>query len=199
MGQVTDLKQAILDYINMARRKPQLASDPDELANLENAALTSMDGAFAAQTAPVAPYSWEARTLFLASQAVSERIQLDIPFPCQLVGAYASLSPINPGEGAIAPTVDDIDCTIDLNTHEYMTNTQGTVTVNPSAQLQRDGTFVTLGSLSNSRTGGSRLMAWVIPYRTAQLGIIYRWKQGPNVYANTHVGLTFFARALQDQ
>src|ERR1700682_2658553 len=94
MGQVTNLKQYILDYVNAVRRRPATGSDPSELDNLENAALTSYDGAFAANTSPVAPLTWEARTLFLGANPISERVQLDIPFPCMIVGAYASVEPV---------------------------------------------------------------------------------------------------------
>jgi len=193
--QVTDLKQYVLDFINAARRRPAMASDPSELYNLEQAALTSFQGAFGAQHAPIAPMSWEARTLFLGANPVSERIQLDIPFPCMIVGAFASIEP-TAGGGATVPTTSSIDATIDLNVHEYMTQVQGTTTVLAAgAAPSRDGTFATLAALS---VQAPRLMGWVIPYRTAQLGITYRWKQGANIYQNAHVGLCFYARALQE-
>jgi hypothetical protein len=198
MSQVTDLKQYVLDYTNMARRRPAMAADPGELDKLEQAALTSFQGAFGALHAPIAPMSWEARTLFQGASVVSERIQLDIPFPCMIVGTFASLSILTTG-GATVPTTSDIDVTIDLNSHEYMTQVQGTVTPIVGGQLQRDSTFCTLAAVSTGSTQGARLMGWVIPYRTAQLGITYRWKQGANVYKDTHVGLCFYARALQDQ
>jgi hypothetical protein len=198
MSQVTDLKQYVLDYTNMARRRPAMAADPGELDKLEQAALTSFQGAFGALHAPIAPMSWEARTLFQGASAVSERIQLDIPFPCMIVGTFASLSVLTTG-GAITPTTSDIDVTIDLNSHEYMTNVQGTVTPVVGGQLQRDSTFVTLAAVSTGSSQGARLMGWVIPYRTAQLGVTYRWKQGATIFKDTHVGLCFYARALQDQ
>jgi len=193
-AQVTDLKQFVLDYVNLARRKPALASDPGELDSLENAALTSFQGAFGALHAPIAPMTWEARTLFPGANPVSERVQLDIPFPCMLVGAYTYVRAI--GTGAQIATTDDVDVTIDLNVHEYLTQIQGTTTTVPAGQPMRDGTFVTLTSLGVN--GGARLMGWVIPYRTAQLGVTFRWKQGAAVYQTAHVGITFYARALQE-
>jgi hypothetical protein len=200
-GQVTNLSQYVLDFINAVKRRPALGSDPSELDNLEQAALTSFQGAFGALNAPIAPMTWEARTQFLGTQAVSERIQLDIPFPCMLVGAFASISTIGavgiPGSGTQAPTRDDIDVTIDLNSHEYMTQVQGTTTPVVGGQLQRDGTFTTLAAVSINN--GGRLLCWVIPYRTAQLGVTFRWKQGANVFQTSHVGLSFYARALQEQ
>jgi hypothetical protein len=193
-SQITDLKQYVLDYVNASRRKPALASDPDELDNLENAALTSFQGAFAALNAPIAPLNWEVRTMFLSTTAVSERITLDIPFPCMFVGAYASVEPIANASGVV-PTTTSIDVTIDLNLHEYATNIQGTTTPVPNGTPSKDGTFVTLASLS---VQAPRLWGWVIPYRTAQVGVTFRWKQGAGVYCNSIVSITFYARNLQE-
>lgn len=197
MGQVTDLKQYVLDFTNAVRRRPALGSDPSELDKLENAALTSFQGAFGALHAPIAPMTWEARTQFASASPVSERIQLDIPFPCMIVGAFVSVEPIGAAGGLVVPTTTSIDCTIDLNNHEFMTQVQGTTTPIVGGGLQRDGTFTTLAALGVN--GGARLMGWVIPYRTAQLGVIFRWKQGGGIYQTSHVGIAFYARSLQEQ
>jgi hypothetical protein len=197
MGQVTDLKQYVLDFVNAVRRSPKLGSDPSELDQLEGAALTSFQGAFGALHAPIAPMTWEARTQFLSTLAVSERIQLDIPFPCMIVGAFVSVEPIGAAGGLVVPTTQSLDVTIDLNNHEFMTQVQGTTTTVVGGAQQRDGTFTTLAALGVN--GGARLMGWVIPYRTAQLGVTFRWKQGAGVYQTSHVGLAFYARALQEQ
>lgn len=194
--QVTDFKQYVLDWVNMARAKPSLASDPKNLNAFESAALTSFQGAFGALHAPIAPEDWETRTQFLSSSAVSERVQLDIPFACMIVGAFPWVEPLA-GASGTAPTTSSIDVTVDLNLHEYMTNTQGTTTPTVGAAPSFDGTFVNLQSFAVN--GGARLLGWVIPYRTAQLGVTFRWKQGANVYQSSHVGITWFARALQDQ
>lgn len=194
--QATNLKQYVLEFINAVRRRPALATDPNELDNLEGAALTSFQGAFSATHAPIAPMSWEARTLFLSTVGRSERIQLDIPFPCMLVGAFPSVEPVGAAGGLIVPTTQSIDVSLDLNNHEYLTQAQGTTTVVVGAQQERDIPFCTFASLGVN--GGQRLLAWVVPYRTAQLGITFRWKQGPNVYQTSHVGLVLYARALQE-
>lgn len=203
MNNPTDTKQAILEYVNMARKRPQLASDPAELDRLEQAALTSFMGAFGALHAPIAPMTWEARTLFLGSTVggpfVSERIQLDVPFPCMIVGALPSLSQLGSGAGALVSTLNDIDVSIDLNNHEYMTQAQGTTTPVVGAALTRDNTFVTLASLGAGIAQGARLLGWTIPYRTAQIGVTYRWAQGGGVFKDAHVKIAFFARALQEQ
>jgi hypothetical protein len=192
---VTNLSQRVLDFIKIARMKPALASDPSELDNLENAALTSAQGAYAALTAPAADDTWEARTLFLGSQAMSERIVVDVPFPTMFIGAYASLSIFASG-GATVPTLDDIDVTVDVNLSMYKTNAQGTTTPTVAGQLVKDGTFVTLASMSTSRTAGGRLFNWVLPYSSAQLGVTYRWKQGAGVFKDSHVGLAFFVKRV---
>jgi hypothetical protein len=197
MGQVTDLKQYVLDFVNAVRRRPALGSDPSELDQLEQSALTSFQGAFGALHAPIAPMSWEARTQFASASPVSERIQLDLPFPCMLVGAFTVVEPIGAAGGLVVPTANSIDVTIDLNNHEFMTQIQGTTTPVVGGALSRDGTFSTLAAIGVN--GGARLLGWVIPYRTAQLGVTFRWKQGAGVYQTSHVGITFYARALQEQ
>jgi hypothetical protein len=194
--QATDLKQYVLDFINAVKRRPQLGSDPNELDNLESAALTSFQGAFSALHAPIAPMTWEARTQMLSANAVSERIQLDVPFPCMIVGTFPSVEPIGVAGGLVVPTTNSLDVILDVNIHEYMTQVQGTTTPTVGGQQQRDGQFCTLAALGVN--GGQRLMAWVIPYRTAQIGITFRWKQGANVYQTSHVGLAFYTRALQE-
>ena len=193
-----DLKQNVLDFVNMARKRPALATDPNELDSLEQAALTNFSGAFGATAAPIAPETWEARTQFLSTSAISERIQLDVPYPCMIVGCYASVEPLA-GAAGVVPTANSIDVTIDLNLHEYLTQVQGTTTPIVGGTLTRDGTYVTLASLSTNQSNGARLMGWVIPYRTAQIGVTFRWKQGAGVYASSHVGLAFYARELQTQ
>lgn len=197
--QVTDLKQYVLDFVNAVRRRPALGSDPSELDRMEQAALTSFQGAFGALHAPIAPMSWEARTQFASASPVSERIILDIPFPCMIVGAFAVVEPIGSAGGLTVPGPNSIDVTIDLNQHEYMTQVQGTTTPTVGGGLTRDGTFCTLSAISTGPALGARLLGWVIPYRTAQIGVTFRWKQGAGVYQTSHVGLTFYARALQEQ
>jgi hypothetical protein len=206
-GDVTDLKQFVLDYVNASRKRPAIASDPSELDNLEKAALTSFTGAYGAMSVPIAPETWEARTLFLGGviggNGFSERVQLDVPYPVMIVGCFASLSVLTTGPGgAVVPTLSDIDVTLDLNLHEYMTDIQGTTTATNTAAggtPTRDGTFVTLAALSSTTTQGMRLLGWVIPYRTAQIGTTFRWKRGPGVFFDTIVSLSYFARPLQPE
>lgn len=197
MTQEIDLKQAALNYINLSRGRPALASDPGELDTLENAALTSFQGAFGAVHAPIAPVHWDTRTQFLSGTATSERVKLDVPFPCMVVGAFTWLEPIGSAGGLVVPTLNSIDVSIDLDIHEYMTNAQGTTTTVIGAQATRDMTFVNLQSVGVN--GGGRLRGWVIPYRKAQIGVTFRWKQGAGVYQTSHVGITWYARALQDK
>lgn len=201
---VTDLKGFVLDFVNMAKNSPKYASDPDTLAKLEDAAVKSFTGAFGAMSIPISPETWEARTVFLGGTAggnfTSERVQLDVPFPIMVIGLYPSLSVLTTG-GATVPTLNDIDCSLDLNLHEYMTDIQGNTTAQnavPSATATptRDGNFVTLASLGTSNMQGGRLLGWVIPYRTAQIGITFRWKQGGGVYKDTIVSLAFDVRPL---
>ena len=190
------LKQDVFDYVNLARKRPALASDPNTLDALENDALTSFDGAMGALYAPIAPLSWESRTLFLGNSPTSERIQTMIRGPVMVVGAYTWVEVLatNSSSGSVAPTTNSIDCTVDLNVNEYATNAQGTTTPVVGATGQRDGTFVTLAALGVN--GGQRLWGWIIKSPTAQLGVTFRWKQGGTIYKDAHVGITWYVRRL---
>ena len=196
-----DLKTSVQDYIQIVNRKPSLAGDPDLLNQLETAALTDAGGAFAALTAPVAEDTWEAGTVFLGNTSVSERINVDIPYPVMVVGLFPTLSVFTTG-GATTPTLSDIDCAIDLNVQEYRTSMRGTNTVSTGAGVTptRDGTFVTLAALSTAATAGARMLAWRIPDRTSQIGVQFRWKQftppSTAVFKDTMVRLAFFVRPL---
>ncbi len=204
-GDVTDLKSFVVDFVNLARKKPALASDPGELDNLEKAALTSFTGAYGALSVPIAPETWEARTIFLGGAAAgnftSERIQIDVPYPVMIVGMYASLSVLTTGN-ATTPTLNDIDVTLDLNKKEYMTDLQGNSTATSTAgggTPTRDGTWVTLAAMSTNNQQGGRLLGWILPFKTAQIGITFKWTQGPGIYKDTIVKLALYVRPLDPQ
>ena len=190
-----DLAQKVHDFAEAAKANPAMVT-PDILDQLEVAADSAMFGSYAAPAIPASPLSWEARTLFLGSSSVSERIAVDIPYAVLITGAYASISVLTTGSSG-TPTEDDIDVAIDLNTQRYMTQGQGTYTTSTSATPQVGGsTFVTLASVSQKNTQGSRLFGWKIVERQAQLGVTFRWAQGASVYHDTIVKLTFYARQL---
>lgn len=204
-GDVTDLKSFVLDFVNAGRRSPGLASAPDQLDGLEKAALTSFTGAYGALSVPIAPETWEARTIFLGGSPggnfTSERVQIDVPYPVMVVGMYASLSVLTTG-GATTPTLNDIDVVLDLNKHEYMTDLQGNSTATNAAGggvFTRDGTWVTLAAMSTNNQQGGRLLGWILPYKTAQIGITFKWTQGPGVYKDTIVKLALYVRPLDPQ
>jgi hypothetical protein len=196
-----NLRQSALDFVNLARNKPALATDPEVLGNLEAAALMDASGSFAAETAPIAEDTWEAGTVFLGNTSVSERINVDITYPVMIVGLFPTLSVFTTG-GATTPTLSDIDCQIDLNTQEYRTSMRGTNTVTTAAGTTptRDGTFVTLAALSTAATAGARMLCWKIPDRTSQIGVTFRWKQftppATAVFKDTMIRLAFFVRPL---
>jgi hypothetical protein len=205
-GDVTDLKTYVMQFVQQAMQSPKMASDPQTLQDLQDAAMKSFTGAFGAMSIPIAPETWEARTVFLGGTAggnfSSERIQVDVPYPVMVVGLYPSLSVLTSGNSTV-PTLNDIDCSLDLNLHEYMTDIQGNTTAENSATSatatpSRDGNFVTLAALGTSNAQGGRLLGWVIPYRTAQIGVTFRWKQGGGVYKDTIVSLALDVRPLNN-
>lgn len=197
---ITNLKQYILDYVNAARRRPAIASDPSELDNLEKAALTSFSGAFGATNAPIAPFTYEARTILLSSATVSERVEVLVPFPMMVVGVYPSLSVLTSGAGTGTPSLNDIDVTLDLNNKDFKTAVNGNTSTSATATTPtRDGQFVTLAALGTGNSNGARLLGWEIPYRTATIGATFRWKQGSGVYHDTIVSLSLFTRPMEEE
>lgn len=184
------LAEEILAYLAKARQSPAFASDPVLLDSLEKSARNSMEGAVAALHAPVASDTWEARATLLGAAQQSERIPVRIPYESVLVGLYPSVVPMVGNLGP-APTLNDIDVSVDIDNKETITSAQG-VTV-PGSTV-RDGTFVTLGSLSVQTP---RLTWLVLDKVSNDIGVTYRWKLGPGVHGDTLVSLAFFIRPLR--
>jgi hypothetical protein len=203
----SNLRQSVLDFINLSRTSPQYATDPAMLQKLEDAAAHDVGTFFGATSAPIADDTWEARTIFAGANPISERVQVTVAWPCVIVGMFASLSILTTG-GTTTPTLNDLDAIIDLNTEVYKTSVNGTTT--PTSALgggtpQRDGNFVTLAALSTPNTQGGRLMAWRIGDREARLGVTFRWKQGgattaipAGIYKDSIVSLAFFVQRIRE-
>jgi hypothetical protein len=198
MPQLTDLRQVVLDFVASVRRQPQRGSDERVLAPLQHAAITTILGGTGARYAPVAAMTWEARTQLLSEQEVSEKVELNIPYPCMIVGAYPSVEPIAPGsEELVVPTTGSVDVAIDLTVHEQMADVQAQAIAVTGGGPQADGLFTTLASYDVN--GGSRPWAWIIRADTAVLSLTFRWKQDALVYQSAHVGLAFFSRSLTER
>lgn len=198
MAQLTDLRQVVLDFASAVRRQPARGSDTRVLDSLERAAITTILGAVGARYAPVGAMTWEARTQLLSEQELSEKVELNLPYPCMLVGAFPSIEPIAPGgEETVVPTTESVEVAIDLTFHEQMADVQAQALLVTGGGPQADGLFTTLASYDVN--GGSRPWAWIIRADTAVLSLTFRWKQDANVYQSAHAGLAFFSRPLSER
>lgn len=198
MGQLTELSQAVLDFVANVRRKPQTGTDERIVGALQDAAITTITGAIGARLAPVAAMTWEARTLMLSNEEVSERVELNIPYACMIVGAFPSVEPVGfSGESVTVPTTGSLDVAIDFNVHEQLRDAQSEVLSVGGDGPQPNGLFVTLASYEAN--GGSRPWIWIVRADTAVLGLTFRWKQDANVYQSAHAGLAFFSRPLRER
>jgi hypothetical protein len=195
----TELEQTVLDFVHAVRASPAMGSDPAALESLSEAARRAAGGMFRARVAPVQPnfIPFELASLMLSQNETSERVPLDLPWPCIIVGAYTSIEPVGTRpEGLIPPRVDSLDVSLDLNIKSYVTQLAGTTTRTLSSPfIHREENFSTLASLSILFAG--RDLGWTIPIEKAQIGATFRWKQGANVYQSSAVRITLFARALR--
>jgi hypothetical protein len=187
----------VRDFAASVRRTPARGSDPRVLDALQAAAITTILGGTGASFAPVAPMTWEGRTQMLSAQEGSERVELNIPYGCMIVGAFPSVEPIAPVGGLIVPTSQSLDVAVDITIHEQMASAQKQAVVASGGGPQPDGVFATLASYGVQ--GGARPWIWILCGDSAQIAMTFRWKQDATVYQSAHVGLAFFTRALRER
>lgn len=168
------LRQRILAYVSAARSSPVVASDPAELRALEKDALCTLDAGFATLAAPIAPFTWEVRTLLDQLQPGTNRVKFAFPWKVNVVGLQATLSPVRPLIGAFpVPTLDDVDCMVDVNNSAFLTGNDGLSTV----AGQGGNNFVTLSTLTIQTP---RLLGLALEGESKpELGFTFRWKQPP--------------------
>ncbi len=190
------LRAKVLQWVEQAKKMPSLASDPGELGRLAKAALSSWDGGFAAQHAPIAPLTWQVSTTLLASSAASERCIMSLPMKAEIVGFLPLVTDLTTGAGAAATGIHEFQVSIDSNGSRLFTNNQGTT--QPSASSSsRDGSFVNLKALDIQapRLFGLRFDNT----RTTELGFTFRATRGPSVIRNTYIELIAFVRPLEEE
>jgi len=171
------LRQRILAYVSAARSSPVMASDPGELRALERDALSTLDAGFATLAAPIAPFTWEVRTLLTNITNNTNRVKFAFPWRVNVVGMQATLSIVLPRVGAPLPdpTLNDIDCMVDINNSAFLTGNDGLTT--PIGQGGNN--FVTLATLSIQTP---RLLGLALEGESKpELGFTFRWKQPPPV------------------
>jgi hypothetical protein len=194
------LRFKILSFIDAARRNPAQASNPEWLNTIEAAAFDTLDGAYYAECAPVAPFTWEQRVILLSGDIRSERMPFRFPYAVQILGfrsVVAPLQPANPG-GAIDPSsitglaTDIVDVLVDVNEENNLTSGNGITT--PGGP--NNGNFVTLSSLDIQ---APRLHCIDLVGESPDVGFTFRWKLGVNQFQDSLVSCAMYIRPLSDR
>lgn len=168
------LRQRILSYVSAARSSPVVASDPAELRALEVDALSTLEAGFATLAAPIAPWTWEVRTVLDGLQGSTNRVKFAFPWRVNVVGLQATITPVLPVvAGLTVPTLNDIDVMVDINNTSFLTGNDGLST--PAGQGGNN--FVTLSTVTIQTP---RLLGLALEgEHKPELGFTFRWKQPP--------------------
>jgi hypothetical protein len=194
------LRFKVLSFIDAARRNPAQASNAEWLNTLEADAFSTLDGAYYAECAPVAPFTWEQRVILLGSDIRSERMPFRFPYAVQILGfrsVVAPLQPANPG-GALDPGsitglgTDIVDVLVDVNEENNLTSGNGITT--PGGP--NNGNFVTLSALDIQ---APRLHAIDLVGESPDVGFTFRWKLGVNQFQDSLISCAMYIRPLSDR
>jgi hypothetical protein len=170
------LASRVLSYIDAVRRSPANGSSPEWLGTLEADAFNSLDGAFFALNAPVAPLTWEVRTILPGTQLTSDRIPFDFPHPVEILGFRSVVAPIPGGAGIDPGSVtglgtDVVDCQLDLDKSEFVTFAEGVST--PGGP--NNSNMVTLSALDIQ---APRIQSLRLTSARPQIGFTFQWTLG---------------------
>lgn len=169
------IRDTLRRFVMLAKNSPVSASDPRELEILERAILPSPQDGFAVNAAPIAPFTWEVRTVLSNVLSNTNRVKFAFPWRVNVVGLQATIVPVLPLVGAPlpTPTLDDVDVMVDINNTGFITGNDGTT----SAAGQGGNNFVTLSTLTVQTP---RLLGLALEGESKpELGFTFRWKQGP--------------------
>jgi hypothetical protein len=152
---------------------------------------------FAALHAPVAPYTWEVRSVLLTTQVETTRIPIFFRGPLEIMGFFPTVRVNGAIQGGTrrVPTTDNVMVMLDINQQDRMTNRlESTSVANPLAS------YVTLSAMS---VFVPRLTRIQIVNASPDVGIQFRWDQDPQpggvpIYENALVQLAFFCRYLDE-
>jgi hypothetical protein len=142
--------------------------------------------------APAANRTWEALTTLLSASVETDQIVLSFPRPSRIVAAYPSISPVALSAGLETPTLDDILVELSINEETRLTNRFDVVASGSGVAR----TMVTLGAFRDT-TGGARILDLMMPDKTNELVVRFRWKTAPQPapaqYRDVVCGLAFHA------
>lgn len=137
---------------------------------------------------PVAPDTWEVRATLGNDEEETPRVEITLPGPTTIVGAYASVIQDSSVGGLLIPTLDDILVLADLDSQRRFTSgpMQG-----QSTQASKSSTYATLATL-DSRI---RDLYWNCASSRPVVGFTFRWKRftsGTPHYEDAQISLALF-------
>jgi len=126
---------------------------------------------YAANHAPVAPYTWEVQANLLRTVQDTGRIPLRWNRPVMIVGMYASVVQNSAAGQLLIPTTDDITVELQANQEDRFTNRLET-----TAATGLVSSYVTLEALS---VQVPRLTEIRLENASPQVDVSFRWKTNP--------------------
>lgn len=179
---------AVLQFLGKLRRRPELATDANQIDRLEKLAVNTWDGSLVALQAPVADDTWAARAALLSADPQSDAIVVDFNRQVRIVGFLPSVVPTRAAVGTeIVPTVKDVLVSISANNERILTPGTG------KAQNGQPTQFVTLESISIQ---APRYVQRTLTEPNPQLGFTFRWRRGAGVYVDADIRVEILAVLL---
>lgn len=153
---------------------------------------------FAALHAPVAPFTWEVRSLINSTILETGRIPIHFNQPVEILGFKPTviLSGVALGGTRRIPTTNDLMILFDINQRERLTNRLESTSTAGIGQA-----YVTLETFNVITP---RLIRIRMQNEAPDVGIQYRWSQDPApggvpIYESAIVSLAFFCRYIADE
>lgn len=148
---------------------------------------------YAANHAPIAPYTWDVRADLPTAVESTARIPVAFQRPVEIVGAFATVTALLPlaGGGLVVPTVDNVDVRVDMNNQDRFTNRlEGGAVAGAPGQTQ-----VPLAAMS---TQVPRLLRIQAVNAAPDFGFEFSWRQfAPGgLFEAARISLTLFCRFL---
>lgn len=132
---------------------------------------------------PVAPDTWEVRTVLANNQEETARMAVEFPGPSKVVGMRCVVRQDSVAGGLLVPTNEDILALIDLDNQRRFTNSTGI-----STTASRNSQYATLNALDTR----FRDVMWYLTAPRPVLGVTFRWRPTtPAQYFNASVSIAF--------
>lgn len=146
-----------------------------------------------------APHTWEAKAFLASGKTTSDTPRVDLTSSYLIVGMRPSIVVVPPGSPGstvavvgtlVAPTLEDIEMSLDINSGTLITSASGQSTL----AGDKDGSFVSLPSVDTSN--GVRLMNLRMDGDNPSLKFTFRWVRGPTIYFDAIVRVALFAARI---